>query len=674
MTPGTTEGDVGRRIEALRERIRRYDYHYYVLDAPLVSDAVYDALFRELQSLEAEHPELVTPDSPTQRVGGRPAEGFAEVAHDPPMLSLANAFSDAEVRDFDRQVRERLGGERYRYTAEPKLDGLAVSLRYERGRFVRGATRGDGTTGEDVTANVRTIPAVPLRLLGDDPPTLLEVRGEVYMGKAGFQRLNDRQIAKGERPFANPRNAAAGSLRQLDPRITAERPLALYCYGVGVCDRELPASHFDLLEMLAAWGLPVSGEVRRLDDIEACLEYYRSMAERRSRLDFDIDGVVYKVDDRRQQSRLGTRSRAPRWAIAHKFPAEETVTRLLAIDLQVGRTGAVTPVAILEPVTVGGVVVGRATLHNEDEIRRKDVRVGDTVVVRRAGDVIPEIVGVVLERRPEGSRPFEIPDRCPACGARVVRLEGEAIARCTAGLVCPAQLRASLRHFASRRAMDIDGLGSRLVDQLVERRLVETVADIYRLDREALLSLERMGERSADKLLGAIERSKSTTLARFLFALGIRGVGEATARRLAERFLELDAIVGANRETLEAVEDIGPVLADHIVAFFADDGNRAVIEALRRAGVHWPRPAPASGADTPLAGRVFVLTGALSTMTRDEARRRIEALGGRVSGSVSSRTDFLVCGRDPGSKLAKAEALGIEILDEERFGRLLMRG
>ncbi|RME32940.1 MAG: NAD-dependent DNA ligase LigA, partial [Gammaproteobacteria bacterium] len=615
--------EVRRRVEALRREIEEHNYRYYVLDAPTIPDAEYDRLMRELEALEQEFPELVTPDSPTQRVGAPPLESFAEVRHEVPMLSLANAFTDEEVRDFDRRVRERLGRDRVGYVAEYKLDGLAVSLRYEDGVLVRGATRGDGYRGEDVTANVRTIPAIPLRLRGSGWPRVLEVRGEVFMTRSGFERLNREQERKGEKTFANPRNAAAGSLRQLDSRVTASRPLTMYCYGYGVVEGgELPPTHHEVLERFREWGLRVSDAVRLCPEIEDCLAWYREVQGQRDRLDFDIDGMVYKVDSIADQQRLGHVARAPRWAIAHKFPPEEELTVVEDIEVQVGRTGALTPVAKLRPVRVGGVTVTSATLHNELEVARKDVRVGDTVVVRRAGEVIPEVVRVVLERRPPGTRPFRMPDRCPVCGSEAILPEGEAVRRCTGGLFCPAQKVRAIIHFASRRAMDIEGLGDKLVEQLVEKGLVNDVADIYELRHEQLASLERMGDKSARNLLEAIERSKQTTLARFLYALGIREVGEATAATLAGHFGSLEAIMEADEERLMEVPDIGPVVAANIAAFFRQKHNREVIRRLLKAGIRWPRPRRPAAAQ-PLAGKTFVLTGTLSGMTREEAKERI---------------------------------------------------
>ncbi len=664
---------VRREAASLRRQIERHNYLYYVLDAPEIPDAEYDRLLRRLQALEARYPELVTPDSPTQRVGAQPAEGFAEVRHAVPMLSLANAFSDEEARDFDRRVRERLGRDGpVDYAVEPKLDGLAVSLRYEGGVLVQGATRGDGTVGEDVTQNVRTIRSVPLRLLGEAPPRVLEVRGEVIMTHEGFARLNREQEARGEKTFANPRNAAAGSLRQLDPRITATRPLEFFAYGIGeTAGWRLPRRHSEVLARLRDWGLRINHHARRVKGIEACLAYHREMLRERARLPYDIDGVVYKVDRLDWQAALGNVARAPRWALAHKFPAQEELTVLRGIEVQVGRTGALTPVAKLDPVFVGGVTVTSATLHNEDEIRRKDVRIGDTVIVRRAGDVIPEVVGVVKSRRPRRARRFKMPDRCPVCGSRVERLEGEAVARCTGGLYCPAQRREAIRHFASRRAMDIEGLGDKLVAQLDEKGLVRDVADLYRLERGQLAGLARMGEKSADNLIRALERSKHTTLARFLYALGIRNVGEATAQALAEHFGDLDAIMRARREALEAVPDVGPVVAESIHNFFREPHNQQVIRKLLRAGVSWPRVRQQAAG--PLAGKTFVLTGTLAGMTRDEAKARLQALGAKVTGSVSRKTDYVVVGSDPGAKADKAAALGVPRLDEAAFLRLLRR-
>ena len=663
--------EVAGRMEALRDQLQEHNYRYYVLDDPVVSDAQYDRLLRELQELESDHPDLVSSDSPTQRVGARPAEGFDTVAHRIPMLSLGNAFSEEEVAEFDRRVREQLDLEAVVYSAEPKLDGVAIALRYERGRLRLAATRGDGRSGEDVTANVRTIRAVPLKLRGDGIPETLEVRGEIFMTRSGFSELNDRLADAGEKTFVNPRNAASGSLRQLDSRITARRPLHFYCYQAATTD-DLPGRHCEILERLREMGLPVSPEARKVRGLEGLLDYYSNAGERRERLDYDIDGVVYKVDDLDQQQELGFVSRAPRWAIAHKFPAQEEITRLVAIEVQVGRTGALTPVARLDPVFVGGVTVTNATLHNADEVRRKDVRPGDYVVVRRAGDVIPEIVRSIPERREQSLKQWQMPDRCPECGSAVEQVEGEAVARCTGGLVCPAQRKRALEHFASRAAMDIDGLGEKVITQLVERDRVHSPADLYSLDRDALAGLERMGEKSANNLLAALEDSKRVTLARLLYALGIREVGAVTAQALARHFGTLDALADAPLEALESVRDVGPVVARHVHAFFDEAHNRKVIDELLAAGVRYePEKATAEAEDLPLAGCTYVLTGSLSGLTRSEAKKRLEVLGARVTGSVSKNTTALVAGDSPGSKLDRARELGIELLDEAALGKLL---
>ena len=669
-TPSHRE-DPAARVRELREAIDHHNYCYYVLDDPEIPDAEYDRLLRELQELEAAHPELVTADSPTQRVGAAPVSELGEVAHEIPMLSLANAFSEEELAAFDERLRRELGVETITYTAEPKLDGLAVSLLYVDGELVRGATRGDGTTGEDVTHNVRTIGAIPLRLRGEDWPRRLEVRGEVYMSHAGFQQLNEDRRAAGEEPFVNPRNAAAGSLRQLDPRITDRRPLAFYAYGTGVSEGgEISDSHHESLQRLRDWGLPVSDEVQRAEGLAACTDYFRRMGERRPSLAFDVDGVVFKVDDRAQRERLGFVARSPRWAIACKFPPEEELTTLKAVEWQVGRTGALTPVARLDPVFVGGATVTNATLHNEDEIQRKDVRIGDTVTVRRAGDVIPEVVGVVESRRPEGAQRPERPDHCPVCGSEVVRLEGEAVARCTGGLYCPAQRRAALEHFASRRAMDIDGLGEKVIQQLVERDRVHDVADLYYLDAATLEGLDRMAEKSAANLVAALEASRETTLPRFLFALGIREVGEATAAGLARHFGTLERLMAADEEELQQVPDVGPVVAESVATFFRQPHNREVIQHLIEAGIRWEEAEPDTG-PKPLDGVTVVLTGTLAERTRDEAGAALEALGAKVTGSVSKKTDYVVAGEAAGSKRDKAEELGITILDDAGLEQLL---
>jgi DNA ligase (NAD+) len=667
---------VAARAAELREVIERANYDYYVRDTPTLPDAEYDRLFRELQELERQHPALATPDSPTLRVGVTPLSEFAQIAHATPMLSLGNAFGEAEVEAFDRRVREGLDvkGD-VEYAVEPKFDGLAISLTYQQGVFVQGATRGDGHTGEDVTANLRTVRALPLRLRKGPAPVLLEVRGEVFMLKRDFQALNREQRRSGGKEFVNPRNAAAGSLRQLDSRITASRRLTFCAYGLGAhSGGRVPRDrHSRQLDYLAALGFPVSAQRRVVSGLTGLLGYFHEIERSRADLPFEIDGVVYKVDDLGGQERLGYVSRAPRFALAHKFAAEEEITRVLGIDVQVGRTGALTPVARLEPVFVGGVTVTNATLHNEDEVRRKDVRVGDTVIVRRAGDVIPEVVSVVKERRPAGARLFRLPDACPVCGSRVERIEDEAIARCTAGLYCPAQRKQALLHFASRRALDIEGLGDKLVDQLVDNGIVQTPADLYRLDLATLSNLERMGEKSASNLLAAIDKSRDTTLDRFIFALGIRNVGEATARDLARQFGGLDALMEADAEALQGVPDVGPVVAASIAGFFGEPRNRKVVQELRRLGVRWSESRARTARELPLAGKTFVLTGTLPHMTRDEAAERIIARGGRVSGSVSKKTHYVVAGAEPGSKIAKARELGVAVLDEAQLVRLLER-
>lgn len=668
----TTHAAAQARAIELRKLIDHHNYLYYALDSPEISDAEFDRLMNELKAIEAEYPDLITPDSPTQRVGSKPVSGLAEVVHAVPMLSLENAFTDEDVIAFDRRIRERLGTtETIEYAAEPKLDGLAVSFRYEDGRLVQAATRGDGTRGEDVTHNVRTIKAVPLRLR-DGAPELLEVRGEIFMPVAGFKEMNRRALEKGERTYVNPRNAAAGIVRQHDPRLTEGRPLDVYFYGLGeVRGWQLPATHSEVLQQLRLWGLKISPLLKVVRGAEGVLEYYREMAAKREQLPYEIDGVVYKVNRLAWQRDLGFVARAPRWAIAHKFPAHEENTIVRDVEFQVGRTGALTPVARLEPVFVGGVTVSNATLHNMDEVQRKDVRIGDTVVIRRAGDVIPEIVKVILERRPPDARIVTLPSKCPVCGSDVEREEGEAIARCTGGLYCPAQLKESIRHFASRRALDIEGLGEKLIDQLVDMGLVRTPADLYKLELATLADLDRMGEKSAQKLLDAIEKSKRTTLARFLYALGIRDVGEATATALANHFGKLDALIGASEEAIQEVQDVGPVVAAHIHHFFQQPHNREVIDELRRLGVAWKEQEPRTKAEGPLSGKSFVITGTLDSMSRDQATDRIVALGGKVSGSVSKKTSYVVVGAEPGSKLKKAQELGVEILDEAAFLKLL---
>ena len=664
-----------RRAAELREAIDRHSYLYHVLDAPEIPDVEYDRLFRELQELERTHPELVRPDSPTQRVGEAPVDGFDPVPHRVPMLSLDNAFDDEEVLDFDRRVRERLDrDEPIAYAVEPKLDGAAISLTYERGILARAATRGDGRTGEDVTHNARTIASIPLRLRGGGHPEILEVRGEVYMPRAGFEAFNERAREAGEKTFANPRNAAAGSLRQLDPRMTASRPLDMFVYGVGAREGgpEL-ATHRETLAQLRDWGLRVCPEADLVVGAEGCLAYHQSIMVRRDELDYDIDGVVYKVNDLQLQSDLGFVSRAPRWAVAHKFPAQEQLTVVEGIEWQVGRTGAVTPVARLTPVFVGGVTVSNATLHNIDDLNRKDVRVGDTVIVRRAGDVIPEVVQVIGERRKKGARRVKLPKVCPICGSDVLRAEGEAVARCTGGLYCAAQRKEAIRHFASRRAMDIEGLGNKLVDQLVEQGWVTTPADLFSLTPEQLAGLDRMAEKSANKLVAALERARESSLDRFLFALGIREVGETTAASLADHFGSLDRLMAASEEELQEVPDVGPVVASHVNAFFRQSHNLEVIDEMRERGVRWPEHdgLQISRSDLPLADLTVVITGTLDGYTRDELKDRLQALGAKVTGSVSKRTSYLIVGDSPGSKLAKAEKLGVAVLDEAAVGPLL---
>jgi DNA ligase (NAD+) len=666
--------DVEQEIESLRERLETWNHQYYVLDEPTVPDAEYDRCMARLRELEAAHPELLREDSPTQRVGAAPLDRFRQVTHELPMLSLDNAFDAQSLRDFNRRLMDRLGeGERVlEYACEPKLDGIAVSLLYRDGLLERGATRGDGTTGEDITHTVRTIHSIPLRLLGEGYPALLEVRGEVYMPKAGFEEMNRRAREQGERTFVNPRNAAAGSLRQLDARIAAERPLEMCCYGVGLVEGgELPERHSEVLEQLQRWGLRVNPESRVVRGIEACEAYYEELASRRQDLPYDIDGIVYKVNEFALQRRLGFVSRAPRWAIARKFPAQEEMTRLLDVEFQVGRTGAITPVARLEPVFVGGVTVSNATLHNADEIERLGVMVGDSVIVRRAGDVIPQVVSVVADSRPPDARPVVFPTACPVCGSVVEREADEAVMRCMGGLVCAAQQKAAIRHFASRRAMDIEGLGDKLVEQLVDRGLVENVAGLYRLQRETLLGLERMGAKSVDNLLAALEKSKETTLPRFIFALGIREVGEATALNLARHFGSWEALTAASDEELLAVPDVGPVVADHLRQFFDSPASMAVVAALRDAGVRWPDLAVARTGELPLAGQTWVVTGKLESMGRNEAKSRLQELGAKVAGSVSAKTYCVVAGPGAGSKLARAEELGVEVIEEEAFLALL---
>ncbi len=681
-----TRDQAEARIRQLRAEIESHNYNYYVLDNPTIPDAEYDRLFRELQALEAEHPELHSSDSPTQRVGGKPLSAFAPVRHRVPMLSIRTETdtSEAGARAFDTRVRKELGlsgaDPAVEYAAELKFDGLAMSLRYERGILVQAATRGDGESGEDVTQNVRTVHAIPLRLRTETPPEVLEVRGELYMRRDDFERFNQKQRDAGRPTLVNPRNGAAGSIRQLDPAIAAQRPLSFFCYGIGdTVGWHVPATHGQVLDALAALGLPVSDERVVGRGSETLLAFHCTVAEKRDHLPFDIDGVVYKVNSLAQQQQLGFVAREPRWAVAHKYPAQEELTTVEAIEVQVGRTGAITPVARLAPVFVGGVTVTNATLHNEDEVRRKDVRVGDTVIVRRAGDVIPEVVSVVLDRRPMRdlieplNLPFTMPTTCPECGAPVLRIEGEAVARCSNGLSCPAQRKQALIHFASRRAMDIEGLGDKLVEQLVDKGLVQTPADLYGLSLDAVAALERMAEKSAANLLAAIEASRGRELHRFIHALGIRNVGEQTAKDLARHFGTLDSLMAADESALLQVRDVGPIVAESILAFFSEPHNRAVIERLRAAGA-WQdgiaRPADSGH----LAGKRFVLTGALPSLTRDQAKEMIESAGAKVAGSVSKKTHFVVAGTEPGSKFTQAQELGITILDEDGLITLLQAG
>ena len=673
--------DAATRAQALREQLAYHNHRYYVLDAPEVPDAEYDRLFRELQALEAQHPELLTADSPTQRVGGQVLEALTSVRHRVPMLSIQTEtdIEDTGAMNFDTRVRKELGlaedAPLVEYTAELKFDGLAINLRYERGVLVQAATRGDGETGEDVTANVRTIRGIPLRLRSDARPTpeVLEVRGEIYINRSDFEALNEAQTAADEKQFVNPRNAAAGCIRQLDSKIVAKRPLSFFAYGTGeLADWAMPARHSEVLDAFAAWGFPVNTDRAVVLGADGLIAFHRRIGEARNSLPFDIDGVVYKVNSLALQRQLGFRSREPRWAVAHKYPAQEELTEVIDIEVQVGRTGAITPVARLKPVFVGGVTVTNATLHNEDEVRRKDIHIGDTVVVRRAGDVIPEVVRALAERRPADARPFVMPLTCPSCGSAVRRLEDEAATRCTAGLYCPAQRKQALLHFASRRAMDIDGLGEKIVDQLVDNGMVHTPADLFALEVPRLAALERMGDKAAANLVDAIEHCKKTTLQRFIYALGIRNVGESTARDLATHFRDLDALMAADEQKLQQVSDVGPVVAQSVAAFFAEQHNRDVMGDLLKAGITFAPMAEAEKPAPGVAGKTFVLTGTLPTLSRDEAKARIEAKGGKVSGSVSKKTHYVVAGEEAGSKLEKAQALGVAVLDEQGLLNLLL--
>ena len=659
-----------QQIDKLRQDLRRYEYEYHVLDNPTIPDAEYDRLFHQLKALEAEHPELITADSPTQRVGAKPLSGFAQIRHEIPMLSLDNAFSDEEFYAFVKRIEDRLIRlpEPLTFCCEPKLDGLAVSILYVNGVLTQAATRGDGTTGEDITANIRTIRNIPLQLLMDNPPARLEVRGEVFMPHEGFERLNQQALEKDEKTFANPRNAAAGSLRQLDPKITSKRPLVLNAYGIGIAEGvDLPNTHYDRLQWLKSIGIPVNPEIRLCNGTDEVLDFYRDIQNKRSALGYDIDGTVLKINDIALQEKLGFISKAPRWAIAYKFPAQEELTRLNDVEFQVGRTGAITPVAKLEPVFVAGVTVSNATLHNGDEIERLDIAIGDTVVIRRAGDVIPQIIGVLHDRRPADARPIIFPETCPVCDSAIVRIEGEAVARCTGGLFCAAQRKEALKHFVSRKAMDIDGVGGRLIEQLVDRELVHTPADLFKLDLTTLTRLERMGAKSAENALASLEKAKNTTLARFIFALGIREVGEATALNLANHFKTLEALQNADLEALQQVPDVGEVVANRILAFWHEPHNVAVVNDLIAQGVHWETVETKEVTENRFKGKTVVLTGTLTQMGRNEAKALLQDMGAKVSGSVSAKTDFVIAGDAAGSKLTKAQELGVTVLTEEEF-------
>lgn len=659
-----------QQIDTLRQDLRRYEYEYHVLDNPTIPDAEYDRLFHQLKALEAAHPELITSDSPTQRVGAKPLSGFAQIRHEIPMLSLDNAFSDEEFYAFVKRIEDRLIRlpDPLTFCCEPKLDGLAVSILYVNGVLTQAATRGDGTTGEDITANIRTIRNIPLQLLMDNPPARLEVRGEVFMTHAGFERLNQQALEKGEKTFANPRNAAAGSLRQLDPKITSKRPLVLNAYGIGIAEGvDLPNTHYDRLQWLKSIGIPVNPEIRLCNGTDEVLDFYRDIQNKRSSLGYDIDGTVLKINDIALQEKLGFISKAPRWAIAYKFPAQEELTRLNDVEFQVGRTGAITPVAKLEPVFVAGVTVSNATLHNGDEIERLNIAIGDTVVIRRAGDVIPQIIGVLHDRRPADARPIIFPETCPVCDSAIVRIEGEAVARCTGGLFCAAQRKEALKHFVSRKAMDIDGVGGKLIEQLVDRELIHTPADLFKLDLTTLTRLERMGAKSAENALASLEKAKNTTLARFIFALGIREVGEATALNLANHFKTLEALQNADLEALQQVPDVGEVVANRILAFWHEPHNVAVVNDLIQQGVHWDDVEVKEVGENLFKGKTVVLTGTLTQMGRNEAKALLQEMGAKVSGSVSAKTDFVIAGDAAGSKLTKAQELGVAVLTEEEF-------
>ncbi|HIF9336394.1 TPA: NAD-dependent DNA ligase LigA [Photobacterium damselae] len=668
--------ELHQELLSLREQLDYHGYRYYVEDNPEVPDAEYDRLMQRLLTIESEHPEWVTIDSPSQRVGGVPLDGFTQVKHELPMLSLDNAFNDDELRAFQKRIQDRLNdASAIQYCCEPKLDGLAVSLLYENGVLVQAATRGDGTTGENITNNVRTIRSIPLKLQGNDWPTRIEVRGEVFMPKKGFEQLNQRALKKGEKTFANPRNAAAGSLRQLDSKVTATRPLSFYAYAVGIVEgRELEGSQYDRLCQLKSWGFPMSPEIRRVDSIEEVIRYHQMIGEKRESLEYDIDGVVIKVDKVDTQLQLGFVARAPRWAIAYKFPAQEEMTLLNNVEFQVGRTGAITPVAKLEPVFVGGVTVSNATLHNADEIARLGVMVGDTVIIRRAGDVIPQIVSVVESRRPADASPVIFPTECPVCQSKVERIEGEAVARCTGGLFCQAQRKEALKHFVSRKALDVDGCGEKVIEQLVDREMVTTPADLFRLSAGVVTALDRMGPKSAQKLVDALGNAKETTLPRFIYSLGIREVGEATAANLAHYFETLEALMTASKEQLIEVPDVGEIVAAHIFNFFREEHNLAVVNDLRDVGIHWPDiEKVADDVELPFEGKTVVLTGSLSQLSRTEAKEALQKLGAKVTGSVSKKTDLVVTGEAAGSKLTKAQELGIEVWDEQQLIDFMQR-
>lgn len=675
---------IKQRINELKNLLNEYSYCYYILDNPKVPDIEYDRLFNELKNLEKQYPELITQDSPTQRVGAKPLAAFKQVQHTIPMLSLDNAFADEDVVNFDKRIHDRLkldpsgyaagrqNNYEIEYVCEPKIDGLAVSLYYENGILTKASTRGDGMVGEDILQNIRTIPSIPLVLRGGDIPQIIEIRGEVYLPLAGFNQLNQKALKDGTKPFVNPRNAAAGSLRQLDPKITATRPLAMFCYAVGeVIGGSLPNTHWEILSKIKEFGLKVNEEVQVVKGVKSCLEYYQQISQKRDKLAYEIDGVVYKVNNLDLQKQLGFVSHAPRWAIAHKFAAQEELTKVINIEFQVGRTGAITPVARLEPVFVGGVTVSNATLHNFDELWRKDVRIGDTVIVRRAGDVIPEVVSVLLDRRGQDTHIISMPGKCPVCGADAIKIDGEAVLRCTGGLYCSAQRKEMIRHFAARNALDINGLGDRVIEKLVALNLVNNVAELYTLTQEKLATLERQGEKSAQNLLQAIAKSKTTTLPKFIYALGIRGVGEATAQSLAKYFGDLDKIMHANIQDLEVINDIGPTIAKQIVVFFGQEHNRELINNLLEYGIHWPKLSPINTAEQKLAGQTFVITGSLNTMSRDEAKAKLQALGAKITESVSKNTSCVVVGADPGSKFAKAQSLGIKIINEDELLQIL---